>query len=116
MSNLIYRILNKPITFPPSTPLSSPARSIILSLCTIDRSHRLGNISGGASRVKAHSFFAGVRWDDVYHRKYRGPIIPPIRYAGDTQCFDTYPDERVAEGEGYTEEMREWWDDAFANF
>ncbi len=56
-----------------------------------------------------------MRWDDVYHRKYRGPIIPPLRYFGDTQCFDTYPDEKE-DREVYTEEMREWWDDAFADF
>jgi protein kinase A len=69
---------------------------------------------GGAQRVKDHPFFAGVRWDDVYNRKYRGPIIPPLRFRGDTQCFDTYPDEedRVE----YTEDMREWWDEAFEDF
>ena len=111
----LHRILNKPVTFPASPPLSGAARDIILGLCTVDRSHRLGNISGGANRVKSHPFFRGVRWDDVYRRKYRGPIIPPLRYQGDTQCFDTYPDEKE-DREQYTEEMREWWDEAFADF
>lgn len=70
---------------------------------------------GGAQRVKEHPFFRGVRWQDMYDRKYRGPIIPPVRYPGDTQCFDQYPDEKE-DREQYTEDMREYWDDAFAEF
>jgi protein kinase A len=110
-----FRIVNKPVTFPANPPISDEAKDIIRGLCTVDRSHRLGNISGGASRVKNHPFFKGVRWDDIYDRKYRGPIIPPLRFPGDTQCFDTYPDEKENR-EQYTDDMREWWDAAFEDF
>jgi protein kinase A len=112
------RIVNSPISFPPSPQISSAAKSLILSLCTVDRSHRLGNISGGASRVKAHPFFNGISWDDVYYRKSgQPPIIPPIRFLGDAQCFDTYPDEKPPEGrDKYTDEMRGKWDHCFKDF
>jgi protein kinase A len=81
----------------------------------VDRSRRLGNISGGAARVKQHPFFRGVIWDDVLQRRHQGPIIPPIRFPGDTQCFDKYPedDQRFDE---YTEEMARKYDDNFKDF
>jgi len=116
----IYKqIINKPIVFPsPSSShpvISGAAKDLILGLCTVDRSHRLGNMSGGAARVKAHPFFSGVRWEDVYYRKYKGPIIPPVRYPGDAQCFDVYPDE-TEKRQPYTDEMVERWDERFADF
>lgn len=118
-SNISHRIISKPIVFPPtssSSPvISAAARDLIRGLCTVDRSCRLGNISGGAARVKAHPFFFGVRWDDIYYRKYRGPIIPPIRYKGDSQCFDSYPDEKAGR-ERYTPEMAARWDVYFEDF
>lgn len=65
--------------------------------------------------MKDHPFFQGVNWDDVYFRKYRGPIIPPIRYAGDAQCFDVYPDEKEGRA-AYTTEMSKQWDEHFEGF
>ena len=81
----------------------------------MDRSHRLGNLSGGAAEVKNHPFFDGVRWDDVYQRQYRGPIVPPIRYKGDAQCFDIYPDEKPGR-EPYTHEMAKKYEHCFKDF
>lgn len=109
------RIVSKPVHFPSEPYISPEAKDIILQFCTVDRSHRLGNISGGATRVKNHPFFKGVYWDDVYYRKYRGPIIPPVRYPGDTQCFDQYPDEKAGR-EVYNEELRAKWEDHFRDF
>ncbi|KAG0650387.1 cAMP-dependent kinase catalytic subunit [Hyphodiscus hymeniophilus] len=112
----IYKqIVSKPVTFPSEPQISSEAQDIIRQFCTVDRSHRLGNISGRAARVKDHPFFRGVVWEDVYYRKYRGPIIPPIRYAGDAQCFDVYPDEKEGR-EAYSSEMRHKWEDHFKDF
>lgn len=84
-------------------------------MCTVDRSRRLGNVSGGAKRVKDHPFFRGVNWDAVYRREYQGPIVPPVRYPGDAQCFDIYPEEDVGHGE-YTDELREKYEKYFENF
>ncbi|TVY33876.1 cAMP-dependent protein kinase catalytic subunit [Lachnellula subtilissima] len=69
----------------------------------------------GAARVKSHPFFKGVVWDDVYYRKYKGPIIPQVRYPGDAQCFDMYPDEKRSR-DMYTDELRGKWEDHFKDF
>jgi protein kinase A len=109
------RIVSKPVHFPNEPAISEEAKDIIRQFCTVDRSKRLGNISGGAQRVKDHPFFHGVNWEDVYYRKYRGPIIPPIRYPGDAQCFDMYPDEKEGR-EHYSDDLRRKWDDHFKDF
>ncbi|KAG7291768.1 hypothetical protein NEMBOFW57_001788 [Staphylotrichum longicolle] len=112
----IYKqIVEKPIVFPQDPPISAAAKDIIRQFCTIDRSRRLGNISGGAAKVKAHPFFAGVDWDAVYQKRHRGPIIPPVRYPGDAQCFDIYPEEDATRDE-YTDELLEKYDGYFKDF
>ncbi|KAL6794801.1 kinase-like domain-containing protein [Trichoderma sp. SZMC 28013] len=112
----IYKqIVEKPVIFPQEPTISDEAQDIIKSFCTIDRSRRLGNISGGAGRVKAHPFFRGVNWDDMLSRRHRGPIIPPLRYPGDDQCFDQYPEEdgtRIP----YTADMANRYDRYFEDF
>lgn len=65
--------------------------------------------------MKSHPFFKGVQWDDVYYRKYKGPIIPPVRYPGDAQCFDHYPDEKSVR-EHYSDELKGKWEDHFKDF
>jgi len=109
------RIVEKPVVFPQDPQISEEAKDIIRQLCTVDRSRRLGNISGGAAKVKAHPFFAGVDWDAVLQRKHKGPIVPPVRYPGDAQCFDIYPEEDAVRDE-YTDEMLEKYDDYFKDF
>jgi protein kinase A len=112
----IYKqIVEKPIVFPQEPAISDAAKDIIRQFCTVDRSRRLGNISGGAAKVKAHPFFAGVDWDAVYQKRHRGPIIPPVRYPGDAQCFDIYPEEDANKDE-YTEEMVGKYDAYFEDF
>ncbi len=91
------------------------AQDLIRGLCTVDRTHRLGNIECGAFRVKRHPFFRGIDWDALYYKRIPGPIRPPVRYPGDTQCFDTYPDEST-ERVPYTDELAEHYEDAFKEF
>jgi len=112
----IYKkIVSKEVRFPAEPVISPEAQDLIRSFCVVDRSKRLGNISGGAQRVKDHPFFRGVNWEDVYYRKEKGPIIPPIRYPGDAQCFDIYPDEKDGR-ERYNDEMAKKWDGHFKDF
>lgn len=112
----IYKqIVEKPVIFPQEPPISPEAQDIIRSFCNADRSHRLGNVSGGAKRVKEHPFFRGVNWDDVFNRRHRGPIIPPIRFPGDAQCFDIYPEEDATRDK-YTDDLREKYDRYFQDF
>lgn len=65
--------------------------------------------------MKEHPFFHGINWDDVVHRRQRGPIIPPVRYPGDAQCFDIYPEEDPNR-DAYTDEMAAKYDDYFKDF
>ena len=103
------------MVFPQDPPISDNAKDIIRSFCTVDRSRRLGNISGGAVRVKSHPFFNDVNWDDVFNRRRKGPIIPPIRYPGDAQCFDIYPEDD-GKRDPYSDEMVEKYDQYFKDF
>jgi protein kinase A len=56
-----------------------------------------------------------VDWEGVYERRYRGPIIPPVRYPGDAQCFDIYPEDDQNR-EVYTDQMAEKYDKYFEDF
>lgn len=109
------RIVEKPVVFPGDTKASPAAQDLIRSLCTVDRSKRLGNISGGASRVKSHSFFEEINWEDLLNRRQRGPIVPPVRYAGDAQCFDTYPEDGDTR-DPYSSDMAKQYDQYFQEF
>lgn len=109
------RIVEKPVLFPADPAISPEAQDIIRSFCTVDRTRRLGNLSGGAARVKQHPFFQGVDWEDVWHRRNQGPIIPPVRWAGDSQCFDTYPEDD-GKRDTYTPEMAVQYDHYFQDF
>ncbi|RWA11452.1 hypothetical protein EKO27_g3639 [Xylaria grammica] len=112
----IYKqIIEKPVLFPQEPPISPNAQHIIRSFCTVDRSRRLGNISGGSQQVKAHPFFDGVDWQALYHRQIRPPIQPNVRYPGDAQCFDIYPEDD-GKREPYTESMIRQFDHLFHSF
>lgn len=100
----------------PREPATSPqAKDLIRQFCTVDRTKRLGNMSGGAARVKGHPFFEGVNWDDVYHRREKGPIIPPVKAPDDSQCFEKYPEDEGKHSE-YTDNMAAQYDRYFRDF
>ncbi|KAL2111162.1 hypothetical protein VUR80DRAFT_210 [Thermomyces stellatus] len=112
----IYKqIVEKPVVFPREPATSPQAKDIIRQFCTVDRTRRLGNMSGGAARVKEHPFFEGVNWDDVYHRRNKGPIIPPVKAPDDSQCFERYPEDEGKHCE-YTDEMAAQYDQYFEDF
>ena len=107
------RIVEGNVRYPHS--MSPDARDLISGLCTVNPSQRLGNIAGGTERVKAHPFFANLDWEALYYRKMKGPIIPELRHAADTSCFDEYdpPPERHSV---YGHDMAHKWDDSFKDF
>ncbi|EEY16065.1 protein kinase DC2 [Verticillium alfalfae VaMs.102] len=112
----IYKqIVEKPVTFPAEPHISDNAKDLIKSFCTVDRSKRLGNMNGGAQRVKDHPFFKGIRWDELLGQRVRGPIVPPVRSSSDSQCFDQYPEED-GKREPYTDEMARQYDQYFKDF
>ncbi|KAI7361148.1 Pkinase-domain-containing protein [Hortaea werneckii] len=95
--------------------MSEEARELIGGLCTVDVTKRLGNIKGGASTVKAQPWFKSIDWDGLYHRKMQGPIVPHLKSADDTRNFDEYDAEPQHRDE-YTKEMKEKYDEMFADF
>ena len=107
--------MEKPVTFPAEPHISNNAKDLIRQFSTVDRSKRLGNLSGGARRVKEHPFFKGIKWDELLGQRVRGPIVPPVRSNSDSTCFDQYPEEE-GKREPYTEEMAQKYDPYFADF
>jgi protein kinase A len=96
---------------------SPSARSLILALCTVNPSQRLGHIAGGVKRVKKHEFFSGIDWDALYWRRMKGPIIPKLSGALDASCFDDYdPPAPEEQQEKYTDKMEKEYGYAFAEF
>lgn len=112
----IYKqIIEKPVLFPAEPPISPNAQNIIRSFCTVDRSRRLGNLIGGTRQVKEHQFFEGIDWNALYNRQIRPPIQPNIRYPGDAQCFDIYPEDD-GKRDPYTDELSRQYDHYFEGF
>ena len=95
--------------------MSPEARDLISGLCTVNPSHRLGNVSGGSDDVKSHPFFRTIEWEALYYRKMKGPILPQVKHAADASNFDDYdpePDRKSF----YTREMAKKYDDVFREF
>ncbi|KAL8738706.1 MAG: hypothetical protein Q9181_000528 [Wetmoreana brouardii] len=91
------------------------ARSLISGLCTVNPTHRLGNLSGGVDRVKSHPFFASIDWESLYYRKIKGPIIPNLRHPADASNFEEY-DPAPEHKSVYTKEMASKYDNDFKDF
>jgi len=43
-------------------------------LTRIDPTKRLGSGQGDVEEVKQHPFFAGIDWNDIYHKKHTPPL------------------------------------------
>jgi serum/glucocorticoid-regulated kinase 2 len=72
-----------------SDKLMSPeAQDIITKLLERDPKKRLGSGLKEADEVKAHPWFAGVNWDDVYYKRITPPFLPDVKSDTDTSCFD----------------------------
>lgn len=111
---IIYsKIVEGRVTYPPT--LSPNARNLIMGLCTVNPSKRLGNISGGVGLIKSHPWFESIDWDALYQRRIKGPIIPHVRHEADTSNFDDYDAPEEPEGH-YTNELAEKYEWAFADF
>jgi len=107
------QIVDGRLRFP--SAMSPHARDLISGLCTVDTSKRLGNISGGAARVKSHPWFAAIDWEKLYRREMDGPIIPHLRGPADTRNFDEYEPESATR-DPYTKELSDRWDEYFRDF
>ncbi|RAL08622.1 cAMP-dependent protein kinase [Aspergillus homomorphus CBS 101889] len=96
--------------------MSPAAQNIISLLCKTNPTERLGYISGGSARVKAHPFFEDINWDDLWYRRIKGPIIPRVDHPADTGNFEEYPDPDVRNQTPYSDDMRNKYEPLFADF
>lgn len=110
---LTPRIVDGRIRYP--SAMSEDARSIIAGLCHVDVTKRLGNVKGGAERVKQHAWFKNIDWDALYHRKIQGPIIPHLKGPADARNFDDYEAEPQAK-EPYSKDLQDKYDWHFKDF
>ncbi|XP_078428126.1 AGC (cAMP-dependent, cGMP-dependent and protein kinase C) kinase family protein [Wolffia australiana] len=75
------------LRFPEEARLSPEARDLIRRLlCDVD--HRLGNC--GANQIKAHPWFRGVEWDNLYESE--AAFKPEVNGELDTQNFMKFND------------------------
>ena len=80
-------------------------------LLVTDRTKRIGNLRNGAEDVKTHKWFKGIDWEDVLNRKLTPPLLPRVRYDGDTANFDDYSKEEIQKAEKVTERERKLFED-----
>ncbi|CAD7963861.1 unnamed protein product [Amoebophrya sp. A25] len=64
------------------------SRDFLKRLLERTPSVRLGAGPTNAEEVKSHSFFNGVDWKKVYHRRYRPPFVPPVKDEEDVRNID----------------------------
>ena len=72
---LFRQVLRRPIPFPEH--LLGSTKALILGLCEHDPSKRLGNSESGAAKVKAHHYFSGIDFDQIYAKDLTAPYLPP---------------------------------------
>jgi len=68
------------------------AKDLVKRLLVQDRTKRLGCMKAGAEDIKRHRWFKTIDWEEVYCRQLKPPIVPKVRYEGDTKNFDDYPE------------------------
>lgn len=66
------------------------AKDLIKRLLTSDLTKRYGNLKGGVGDIKRHRWFADVDWRKLRKQEVAPPIVPVIKYEGDTSNFDHY--------------------------
>jgi len=67
---------------------SRELRSLLEGLLQRDINNRLGCRGNGADELKAHPFFKGIDWQQVYLQKYTPPLIPPRGEVNAADAFD----------------------------
>ncbi|CAF0751038.1 unnamed protein product [Rotaria sordida] len=90
-SEIPSRVLAGRITWPRT--IDDQSKVFIKKLLVQNPDKRLGAGRNGSREVKEQPFFASIKWEDVYARKLKPPIVPTVQHAGDTSCFDQYKED-----------------------
>lgn len=62
-------------------------KELLNGLLTKDPDQRLGHGEDGNSKIKTHSWFAGVNWDALLNKKIKAPFVPIITREDDVSNF-----------------------------
>ncbi|UJR26059.1 hypothetical protein I4U23_007405 [Adineta vaga] len=73
--------------------IEDTTKSFIKKLLNQNADKRLGAGKNGSREVKEQAIFSSIKWDDVYARKLKPPIVPVLEHPGDTSCFDQYKED-----------------------
>ena len=86
-SEVCHKILNwkKYLKIPSKVKISREAEDLIANLIN-SPNKRLG--VNGADEIKAHPFFKGLNWDNIFN--LNPPFIPKLKNDYDCHYFDTY--------------------------
>jgi hypothetical protein len=90
-SEIPSRVLAGRINWPRT--IDEPTKTFIKKLLNQNPDKRLGAGRNGSREVKEQPIFASVKWDEIYARKLKAPILPSIKHPGDTSCFDQYQED-----------------------
>jgi len=108
------KIVQGRISFPAWLPPDT--RDIVQRLCTRDLSSRLGNMRRGGYEVMEHPFFNGINWRELENQVHEGPVVPDLRYPGDTRYFENYDPSGPSPDDDYKESMFREFDHVFHDF
>lgn len=88
---------------------SRDLKSLLEGLLQRDVDKRLGCRGNGADEVKAHSFFSGLDWSQVYNQKYNPPLVPPRGEVNAADAFDIGSfDEEDTKGIKVRSTLNQW--------
>lgn len=88
--NVYKKITSMNYTF--RSHFDTSSRDLITKLLNPDITSRLGCMKAGSEDIKSHKWFKGTDWVATLHRKVSAHEKPQVKGAGDTTCFDDYPD------------------------
>lgn len=86
LRKMCENILRAKLRFSSHVALSEEARSVISGFLNRDPVTRLGARS--ADEIKAHPFFAEIRWEELWAKRVPPPFRPKIQHDTDLRNFD----------------------------
>ncbi|CAF1055653.1 unnamed protein product [Didymodactylos carnosus] len=90
-SEIPGKVLSGKISWPRT--IDESTKAFIKKLLHQNPDKRLGAGRNGSKEVKEQPWFSSIKWDDVYHRKLKPPIVPDVKHPGDTTNFDEYKED-----------------------
>ena len=93
-SYLSADLYKKKITIPEY--ITPEAKDLISLLLVPNPKKRLGYGVDGAKKIKEHSYFEGINWEDAWNKKLTPPFIPDLKGETDLTYFDKmFTEEKI---------------------